>query len=66
MPLGDISLATMLALEQVPVIKDLKETKECRNKQKKKGSQIIVSRQSRVLVPPLGIYITTQLYFCRN
>ena len=35
MPLGDISLATMLALEQVSVINDLKGTKECRNRESK-------------------------------
>jgi len=34
MPFCDLSLVIMLALEQVLVMKDLKETKECRNREK--------------------------------
>ena len=34
MPFCDLSLVIMLALEQVLVMEDLKETKECRNREK--------------------------------
>ena len=34
MPFCDLSLVIMLALEQVLVMKDLKETKEYRNREK--------------------------------
>ena len=56
-PFCDLSLATMLALEWVSVINDLRGN-EGMLEQRKSSQEIIVQQYNGALVPPQGMYIT--------